>query len=99
MSEKEGKEKEGEREREGEKEGEGKENKKRVQKERKGRGKANEKRREEERKKRRESKRLNLVIFLISAFLVALSIHAGVLTCKQTSCKIVFKNSIVFLDR
>ena len=30
--------------------------------------------------KKRESKRLNLVIFLICAFLVALSIHVGVLT-------------------
>ena len=35
------------------------------------------------RKKRRESKRLNLAIFLICVFLVTLSIHAGVLT-KQT---------------
>ena len=38
------------------------------------------KREREGENKRRESKRLNLVIFLICAFLVALSIHAGVLT-------------------
>ena len=35
------------------------------------------------RKKRKESNRLNLVIFLVCTFLVALSIYAGVLT-KQT---------------
>ena len=51
-------------------------------KEKKGNGKTNEKGRGR-RKKRKESKRLNQVIFLICAFLVTLSIHAGVLT-KQT---------------
>ena len=38
---------------------------------------------EKKEKKRKESNRLNLAIFLVCAFLVALSIYAGVLT-KQT---------------
>ena len=38
------------------------------------------KREQEGENKGRESKRLNLVIFLICAFLFALSVHAGVLT-------------------
>ena len=61
-------------------------------KEKKGRGKANKKGRGR-RKKTRESKRLNLVIFLVCAFLVALSIHAEVLTIQTVK---LFSKTVVY---
>ena len=52
---------------------------------------------EKKERKRRESKRLNLMIFLKCAFSVVLSIYVGVLTSKQTVKlfpKTVFYSSI-----
>ena len=51
----------------------------------------------EKKEKKKKSKGLNLAIFLICAFLVALSIYGGF--SRNKLYKIVFKNSIVLLYR